>query len=205
MNAYHYDGSPCCESCPCASREVERLRAQLEAVTRERDAARESEARMRAALEGLLSRPVAKPGWSAEWDALVEAARAALSAPAPEPSERILNTPQPAPVTTDAGPEVWPALLAEVSMPPELRALCEARDLMGRSKYGTPLRVHNGREPLVDALQEALDLAVYLHQATMRPCPDDVLLSCCRLRDRAIFSARELFSILQMRAKAVKP
>ena len=79
-------------------KQMDTLRTQLEAVTRERnkahndlclaregearltrerDVARESEARMRAALEGLLSRPVAKPGWSAEWDALVEAARAA--------------------------------------------------------------------------------------------------------------------------------
>ena len=79
-----------------------------------------------------------------------------------------LNIPQPAPVTDDAGPEVWPALLDEVALSPELRALCEERDAMGRAKYGTALRVHNGREPLVDALQEALDLAVYLHQALMR-------------------------------------
>lgn len=70
-----------------------------------------------------------------------------------------LNAPQPAPITDDAGPEVWPALLAEVTLSPELRALCEERDAMGRAKYGTPLRVNNGREPLVDALQEALDLA----------------------------------------------
>mgnify|MGYP000969646827 CR=1 FL=1 len=116
-----------------------------------------------------------------------------------------LNAPQPPPTSDDAGPEVWPALLADVQMSDALRALCEERDAMGRAKYGTALRVHNGRDPLVDALQEALDLAVYLHQATMRPCPDDVLLSCCRLRDRAIFSACELFSILQMCAKAVKP
>ena len=37
MSTYHYDGSPCPESCTCAVREVDRLRAQLEAVTRERD------------------------------------------------------------------------------------------------------------------------------------------------------------------------
>jgi len=55
-----------------------------------------------------------------------------------------------------------------VALSPELRALCEERDALGRAKYGTALKVHNGREPLVDALQEALDLAVYLHQAWMR-------------------------------------
>lgn len=79
-----------------------------------------------------------------------------------------LNAPQSPPTSDDAGPEVWPALLAEVAMSPDLRALCEERDAMGRAKYGTALRVHNGREPLVDALQEALDLAVYLQQALMR-------------------------------------
>ena len=98
-------------------------------------------------------------------DALDELANyRALEAPtlnAPQP-------PQPPPVTDDAGPEVWPALLAEVALSPELRALCEERDAMGRAKYGTPLMVNNGREPLVDALQEALDLVVYLHQAEMR-------------------------------------
>lgn len=32
----------------------------------------------------------------------------------------------------------------------------------GRQRYGTPLTTHNGRDHLVDAYQEALDLAVYL-------------------------------------------
>jgi hypothetical protein len=40
-----------------------------------------------------------------------------------------------------------------------------ARDNAGRQKYGTPLQVHNGRDALVDAYQEALDLCVYLRQA----------------------------------------
>jgi len=78
-----------------------------------------------------------------------------------------LNAPQPAPVTDDAGSEVWPSLLAEVALSPELRALCEERDALGRAKYGTPLRAHNGRDALKDALQEALDLAAYLQQAAM--------------------------------------
>lgn len=63
-----------------------------------------------------------------------------------------LNAPQTPPTSDDAGPEVWPALLADVKLSPELRALCKERDAMGRSKYGTPLRVRNGRDPLVDAL-----------------------------------------------------
>jgi len=39
------------------------------------------------------------------------------------------------------------------------------RDLSGLEKYGTRLQPHNGRDPLVDAYQEALDLVVYLRQA----------------------------------------
>lgn len=39
------------------------------------------------------------------------------------------------------------------------------RDRIGRAKYGTPLQPFNGRDALVDAYQEALDLAVYLRQA----------------------------------------
>jgi hypothetical protein len=41
----------------------------------------------------------------------------------------------------------------------------EERRKMGLQKYGTPLQADNGRDPLVDAYQEALDLCVYLRQA----------------------------------------
>lgn len=39
------------------------------------------------------------------------------------------------------------------------------RNEAGTAKYGTPLRANNGRDPLVDAYQEALDLCQYLRQA----------------------------------------
>jgi hypothetical protein len=35
----------------------------------------------------------------------------------------------------------------------------------GRIKYGTYLQSHNGRNALIDAYQEALDLCMYLRQA----------------------------------------
>ena len=41
----------------------------------------------------------------------------------------------------------------------------EERVRMGREKYGTKLMTFNGRDPLVDAYQEALDLVFYLRQA----------------------------------------
>lgn len=40
----------------------------------------------------------------------------------------------------------------------------EARKGFGLEKYGTILQAHNGRNPLKDAYEEVLDLAVYLRQ-----------------------------------------
>jgi len=42
---------------------------------------------------------------------------------------------------------------------------------LGRERYGTYLKTHNGRDALVDAYQEALDLACYLKQAIMERDP----------------------------------
>lgn len=67
-------------------------------------------------------------------------------------SERDANKPEPPP--TGAGTPVWPLVIADM----------QERDRIGTAKYGTPLRVHNGRDALLDAYQEALDLVVYLRQ-----------------------------------------
>lgn len=40
-----------------------------------------------------------------------------------------------------------------------------ARYRDGIKKYGVPLRPHNGRDALVDAYQEAIDMVMYLRQA----------------------------------------
>ncbi len=64
------------------------------------------------------------------------------------------NDEQPAP-TPNERPPVWPLVVADM----------ESRDVEGRKRYGTPLQPFNGRDALVDAYQEALDLAVYLRQA----------------------------------------
>lgn len=39
------------------------------------------------------------------------------------------------------------------------------REQSGKRKYGTTLQAANGRDALMDAYQEALDLAQYLRQA----------------------------------------
>lgn len=41
----------------------------------------------------------------------------------------------------------------------------KARDRLGESRYGVRLRAHNGRDALMDAYEECLDMAVYLRQA----------------------------------------
>lgn len=83
-----------------------------------------------------------------------------------------LNAPQPAP-TAGEGDEVWPLIFANEALvlPDWLKADMKARHEMGVKKYGTPLRVWNGRDCVIDAYQEALDLAVYVQQARARlPC-----------------------------------
>ena len=61
---------------------------------------------------------------------------------------------QPPPIGNDL-PAVWDLVMADM----------KDRDQVGRQRYGTPLQPYNGRDSLMDAYQEALDLAVYLRQA----------------------------------------
>lgn len=61
---------------------------------------------------------------------------------------------QPAPVPNDR-PAVWDLVMADM----------QERHRVGMERYGTPLQPFNGRDALVDAYQEALDLVVYLRQA----------------------------------------
>lgn len=65
-----------------------------------------------------------------------------------------MNAPQPPPVP-NGHPAVWHLVHNDML----------ERDREGQRKYGTPLQPFNGRDVLVDAYQEALDLCVYLRQA----------------------------------------
>lgn len=65
-----------------------------------------------------------------------------------------LNDPQPDPIK-GTGRSIWNLVLDDM----------QERDKTGLKKYGTRLRANNGRDALVDAYQEALDLVVYLRQA----------------------------------------
>ena len=52
-----------------------------------------------------------------------------------------------------------------VNILPLVVADLHAREKVGIVKYGTPLQANNGRDALMDAYQEALDLCMYLRQA----------------------------------------
>ncbi len=60
----------------------------------------------------------------------------------------------PAPVKNDH-PAIWPIVVKEMMQ----------RDQTGRGRYGVALQPHNGRDALLDAYEEALDLCAYLRQA----------------------------------------
>lgn len=69
----------------------------------------------------------------------------------PEGAPLIADQPPPTP---NASRPVWELVLYDM----------HGRDQVGRQRYGTPLQAFNGRKPLVDAYQEALDLVVYMRQ-----------------------------------------
>lgn len=55
----------------------------------------------------------------------------------------------------------------------------EARNKLGISKYGKPLTPFNGRDSLIDAYEEVLDLAVYLRNAIIEMEKNKNENKCC--------------------------
>lgn len=82
--------------------------------------------------------------------------------------------PQPDPVA--ASGDVWAEIIAELPDGHILRPLAIARRQQGIDRYGVPLQRDNGRDHLMDALQEALDLMVYLKAGNVHRSPDGMLL-----------------------------
>lgn len=66
----------------------------------------------------------------------------------------MMNKKQPMSVPNDE-PAVWDLVVQDMN----------DRDKIGALKHGMRLQPHNGRDALVDACKEALDLVVYLRQA----------------------------------------
>jgi hypothetical protein len=63
------------------------------------------------------------------------------------------NKPEPRPIK-NTYPAIWDLVIEDM----------KNRDRAGFEKYGTRLQPFNGRNALIDAYQEALDLTVYLRQ-----------------------------------------
>ena len=68
------------------------------------------------------------------------------------PTSAPQDQPPPRPSTA---PAIWPLVIADM----------QARDAVGRERYGMPLQAFNGRNPLVDGYQESLDRIAYERQA----------------------------------------
>ena len=84
-----------------------------------------------------------------------------------------LINPQPDPVHNDL-PSSWDLVIADLDEVPipegsfhreAVETDMRERDKFGFEKYGTRLQPNNGRDSLVDAYQEGLDLCVYLRSA----------------------------------------
>ena len=63
-----------------------------------------------------------------------------------------------------------------------VRVDLEERERIGVERYGMPLQAHNGRDALVDAYQEAMDLTQYLRQAIEERPREDVDAAVAEVR-----------------------
>lgn len=82
-----------------------------------------------------------------------------------------LSTPEPDPIPNNSR-AIWDLVIQDLK---EVALLSSAtlklmikdsidRDNLGKERYGTRLQANNGRDFLKDAVQEAMDLVVYLRQ-----------------------------------------
>lgn len=103
---------------------------------------------------------------------------------------------EPAPRSNDQ-PACWDLVIADVlylfAVSDPIRDIMirdmRERDRFGAEKYKTRLQPFNGRKPIVDAYQEALDLCVYLRQALFEKDTPE--------RNRAYRYALDVASILR--------
>lgn len=77
------------------------------------------------------------------------------------------NTAQPPPIARPELPSIHDLVCADLT----------SRKDYGYRKYRTTLTAHNGRNPLMDAYEEALDLVCYLRQTIEEHTPTNPLPS----------------------------
>jgi hypothetical protein len=83
-------------------------------------------------------------------------------------SDQYITRPQGAPVKDTGAPSAHDLVIKDM----------EDRKAFGLQKYGTLLQHDNGRDHLVDAYQEVLDLAVYLRNEIERRKQAPVMHTC---------------------------
>lgn len=83
------------------------------------------------------------------------------------------NAPEPDPPKKSDEPAVWDLVLTQYGdlMSDGIKKDIMDRDRAGELKYGTRLRLNNGRNALVDLYQELLDATVYAAQYTFENEP----------------------------------
>jgi hypothetical protein len=101
------------------------------------------------------------------------------------------STPEPAPLNSTGEP-LWPLVIARHHRRPAFVRAARQRHEFGAAKYGTALRANNGRNAKVDALQEALDLVVYLEQILQETDDRADAMRVRGLQDTAVDMANEL-------------
>ena len=101
------------------------------------------------------------------------------------------SIPEPAP-TAGAGPELWPLVIARHGNRPAFCRAAAERHAFGITKYSCGLRAFNGRNALIDGLQEALDLVVYLEQARTETASRSTMMRLTAMQDLAVDLAQEL-------------
>jgi hypothetical protein len=96
---------------------------------------------------------------------------------------------QPAPTVTARSVPVLPMALA-LTDDAALRAALEARAEVGIARYGVALLTHNGRSFARDAIEEALDLVMYLAGAQAEDSLSDadraLVAACLRAAERVV-------------------
>lgn len=118
---------------------------------------------------------------------------------------RKLNEPQPSPSKPTTEQKLMTSLQVRASARciemhcPEMAEFIDARRQMGVEKYGAELYEHNGRDPLIDALQEKGDFVVYLTQAIAEERPGEIRAVLQRMRSEAILDGEALIDIIKRR------
>lgn len=103
--------------------------------------------------------------------------------------------------TPNGGEPMWDKVIEFCAgrLPASLIADMQARDALGRERYGTPLQAHNGRDALQDAYDEALDLCVYSMQYYTETGRGFTIFTA------AVANLGEVHREIQWRAKCASP